>query len=65
MLHPWEHIEVAEHGTVTTLRPLSDAAVRWFLDNVGEAGPGGVYTCEPRLASEILRGAAAELLTRH
>ena len=45
------------------LRPISDAARDWLGENVGEPEPGGIYTCEPRMARDILQAAARELLT--
>ena len=29
----------------------------------GEPGPGGVYSCEPRMAQDILQAAARDLLS--
>ena len=46
----WQHIEISDHGTIVVLRPISDEGRAWFEDNVGEAEPGGIYTCEPRMA---------------
>ncbi len=37
------------------LRPISDEGRQWFEDNVGEPEPGGIYTCEPRMAQDILQ----------
>jgi hypothetical protein len=30
---------------------------------VGEPEPGGIYTCEPRMAQDILQAAARDLLS--
>jgi hypothetical protein len=35
----------------------------WFDEHVGEPDPGGVYTCEPRMAQDILQAAARDLLS--
>jgi hypothetical protein len=59
----WQHIEITDHGTIVVLRPFTDEAIEWFEANVGDSGPGGIYTCEPRQAQDILRGAAQALLT--
>lgn len=63
MPEEWRHIAIDDHGTVVILRPISDAARDWLAEHVGEPGPGGVYTCEPRMAQDILRAAARELLS--
>jgi hypothetical protein len=63
MSEEWRHIEIHDHGTVVILRPISDAARDWLVEHVGEPGSGGVYTCEPRMARDILQAAAAELLS--
>ncbi|MGQ0565605.1 MAG: hypothetical protein ACT4OK_11110 [Gemmobacter sp.] len=44
MTDGWQHIEIIDHGTVVCLRPFSDEALDWFAENVGESGPGGLYT---------------------
>lgn len=62
MSEGWQHIEIADHGTFVVLRPFSPEAVTWFEENVGPPEAGGIYTCEPRLAQDILRGAAQALL---
>lgn len=48
--------------TVVVLRPISDAARGWFEENVGEPGPGAVYTCDPRMTQDILQAAARDVL---
>lgn len=63
MSEGWKHIEISNHGTVVVLRPISDAAREWLGENVGEPEPGGIYTCEPRMARDILQAAVRELLT--
>ena len=45
------------------LCPISDKGSAWFEDNVGEPEPGRIYTCEPRLAQDILHAAARDLLS--
>ena len=45
------------------LRPISDAARDWLAEHVGEPEPGGIYTCEPRMAQDILQVAARDLLS--
>lgn len=59
----WRHIEINDHGTVVILRPISDAGRSWLEQHVGEPEPGGVYTCEPRMARDILQAAARDLLS--
>ena len=51
----WQHIEINNHGTIVVLSPISDEGRQWFEDNVGEPEPGGIYTCEPRMAQAILQ----------
>ena len=63
MSDEWQHIEIRDHGTVVILRPISDAGRDWLVENVGEPEPGGVYTCEPRMARDILQAAARDLLS--
>jgi hypothetical protein len=57
-----DHIEVADHGSVIILTPISDAARNWFLDNIGPATSGPGYLCEPRYAGPICQDAARALL---
>lgn len=59
----WQHIEINDHGTVVILRPISDAVRDWLEEHVGGPEPGGVYTCEPRMAQDILQAAARGLLS--
>ena len=59
----WQHIEISNHGTIVVLRPISDEGRQRFEDNVGEPEPGGIYTCEPRMAQDILQAAARDLLS--
>ena len=35
----------------------------WFKICAGEPDPGGIYNCEPRMAQDILRPAARDLLS--
>ncbi|ROT99074.1 hypothetical protein [Histidinibacterium lentulum] len=58
-----DHVEVADHGTIVMLHPISEAAVQWFEEQVGPPGPGGVYTCEPRMAGPICEGLAQAVLS--
>jgi hypothetical protein len=53
MSEGWQHIEINDHGTIVVLRPISDEGRAWFEDNVGEPEPGGIYTCEPRMAQDM------------
>lgn len=55
MTEGWQHIEINNHGTIVVLRPISDEGRSWFADNVGDPEPGGIYTCEPRMAQESCR----------
>ncbi len=59
----WKHIEINDHGTIVVLRPISDEGREWFAENVGEPEAGGIYTCEPRMAQDILQAAARDLLS--
>ena len=59
----WQHIEINNHGTIVVLRPISDEGRQWFEANVGDPEPGGIYTCEPRMAQDILQAAARDLLS--
>ncbi|MCB6180192.1 hypothetical protein LHP98_18925 [Rhodobacter sp. Har01] len=59
----WQHIEIINHGTIVVLRPISDEGRKWLAENVGVPGPGGVYSCEPRMAQDILQAAARDLLS--
>lgn len=59
----WQHNEINNHGTIVVLRPISDERRQWFEDNVGETERGGIYTCEPRMAQDILQAAARDLLS--
>jgi virulence-associated protein VagC len=59
----WQHIEIHNHGTIVVLRPISDEGRDWLSENVGEPEPGGIYTCEPRMAQDILQAAARDLLS--
>jgi hypothetical protein len=61
----WQHIEINDHGSIVVLRPISDEGLEWFEHNVGKPEPGGIYTCEPRMAQDILRAAAHDLLSWH
>jgi hypothetical protein len=63
MSDEWRHIEINDQGTVVILRPISDAGRAWLEQHVGEPEPGGVYTCEPRMARDILQAAARDLLS--
>lgn len=63
MSEGWRHIEIDDHGTIVMLRPISDEARRWFSEHVGEAEAGGIYSCEPRMAQDILQAAARGLLS--
>ena len=63
MSEGWQHIEINDHGTIVVLRPISDEGRAWLEDNVGEPEPGGIYTCEPRMAQDILQAAARDLLS--
>ena len=58
----WQHIEINDHGTIVVLRPISDEGRQWFENNVAEPEPGGIYTREPRMAQDILKAAARDLL---
>lgn len=58
-----QHIEINDHGTIVVLRPISDEGRDWLEAHVGEPGPGGVCTCEPRMAQDILQAAARDLLS--
>jgi hypothetical protein len=42
---------------------VPDEGQEWFEDNVGDPKPGGIYTCEPRMAQDILQAAARDLLS--
>jgi hypothetical protein len=57
-----DHLALEEHGTLVTMRPISDAARDWFLQHVGEPAPGGVYHVEKRFASDIVFGCARVVL---
>lgn len=59
----WQHIEIIDHGTIVVLRPFSDEELAWFEANVGPPDRGGIYTCEPRQAQDILQAAARDLLS--
>ncbi len=63
MSEGWQHIEITDHGTIVVLRPVSDEGRAWLEEHVGEPGPGGVYSCEPRTARDILQAAAHDLLS--
>ena len=63
MTEGWQHIEINNYGTIVVLRPISDEGRSWFEDNVGDPEPGGIYTCEPRMAQDILQAAARDLLS--
>ena len=63
MTEGWQHIEINNYGTIVVLRPISDEGRSWFADNVGDPEPGGIYTCEPRMAQDILQAAARDLLS--
>jgi hypothetical protein len=63
MSEGWQHIEINDHGTIVVLRPISDEGRDWFAEHVGEPEPGGIYTCEPRMAQGILQAAARDLLS--
>jgi len=54
MSEGWQHIEINDHGTIVVLRPISDEGRDWFAEHVGEPEPGGIYTCEPRMAQGLL-----------
>ena len=56
-------IENKNHRALLVLRPISDEGRQWFEDNVGDPEPGGIYTCEPRMAQDILQAAARDLLS--
>ena len=61
MTEGWQHIEINGHGTIVVLRLISDEGRSWFEDNVRDPVPGGIYTCEPRMAQDILQVAARDL----
>lgn len=42
---------------------ISDAARAWLAQHVGAPEQGGIYTCEPRMAQDILQAAARDLLS--
>ena len=63
MSERWQHIEITDHGTIVVLRPISDEGRTRLEEHVGEPGPGGVYSCEPRMAQDILQAAAPDLLS--
>jgi hypothetical protein len=63
MSEGWQHIEITDHGTIVVLRPVSDAGRDWLAENVGAPEAGGIYTCEPRMAQDILQAAARDLLS--
>ena len=63
MSEGWRHIAIDDHGTIVVLRPVSDEGRAWLEAHVGEAEPGGIYTCEPRMAQDILQAAARDLLS--
>ena len=63
MSEGWQHIEINDLGTIVVLRPISDEGRDWFAEHVGEPEPGGIYTCEPRMAQDILQAAARDLLS--
>jgi hypothetical protein len=77
VVFPWFGIEtgLAEHMTIGLafvgvslargylLRRLFERLRGWFEEHVGEPEPGGIYTCEPRMAQDILQAAARDLLS--
>lgn len=63
MSEGWQHIEINDQGTIVVLRPISDEGRGWFEEHVSEPEPGGIYTCEPRMAQDILQAAARDLLS--
>jgi len=63
MSEGWQHIEINDHGTIVVLRPISDEGRGWFEEHGGRAGAGRIYTCEPRMAQDILQAAARDLLS--
>ena len=63
-----EHVRLATHRDQQPRdhrgpASISDEGRQWFEDNVGEPEPGGIYTCEPRMAQDILQAAARDLLS--
>jgi len=50
MSEGWRHIEIDDHGTIGALRPNSDEGRGRFEEHVAAPEPGGIYTCEPRMA---------------
>jgi hypothetical protein len=49
--------EVSDHGSIWTIRPISDAARDWIDENVGAEDwqwMGGALAIEPRYAGDIL-----------
>lgn len=54
---PNADILVANHGTIATLRPLTDEAQLWLEEHVNtDFGCNPVY-CEPRYVPPIIEGA--------
>ena len=59
----WQHIEINIYGIIVVLRPISDEGRQWFEEYVGEPEPAGIYTCEPRMAQDILQAAVHDLMS--
>jgi hypothetical protein len=55
-------VRIEHHGSLYLLRPLSDAAASWFVDNVGGEVQyfGGALVAEPRYVGELLQGLRAD-----
>jgi hypothetical protein len=53
---------IADHGSIITIRPVSEGARRWLDDNVA-AEPwqwfGGALGVDPRCARDLIDGIAA------
>lgn len=51
----------ANHGSITILTPLDDAAEQWVEENIGEhMSWGGGVVIEPRYVGAILEGIVAD-----
>lgn len=55
---------IANHGSIVTFAPHTDAALDWWEENVGEAQAyAGAFVAEHRYAGDIIDGIANAGLT--
>jgi hypothetical protein len=55
-----QDFKLEDHGSIWLVRPLSDAATAWLVENTNGTWWGGALAVEPRFVSDLVDGMASD-----